>query len=72
MVVYSPLLPLTMHHAVYELADATQWPVLLEVLTTAQLEGRLCLLLYYCNVLPCQNRVLYVNISHQQLHFTTY
>lgn len=69
---YKPLLFLLVHHTVYELTDATQCPVFMAEHTKAQLESRPCPLLHYCNVLLCQNRVLYFHISYLQLHFTTY
>jgi len=72
MAAYKPWPFLVMYRTVYELADATQCPVFMAALPKAQLEGRPCPLLHYCNVLPCQNWILYFNISHLQLHFTTY
>lgn len=72
MALYKPLLFLVMHRTVYELTDVTQCPVFMAGLTKAQLEDRPGPLPHYCNVLPCQNRVLYFNISYLQLYFTTY
>lgn len=72
MALHKPLLFLVMHRTVYEPTDATQCPVFMAVLTKAQLEGRPCPLLHYCDVFPCQNRVLYFNISYSFLYFTTY